>query len=189
MRRLPEAERRGRPDIVHICALLALDTPLNYEGLLRFYIHTRHNKLIMVDPTARLPRAQYRFIGLLEHLFLTGTAPPENPLLHLEEASLEDIIKHIKPKKTITVSEHGEVRYPEEVYQGLSKEDEVCVIIGGFPHGDFISNVEKLSDELVRMDPGVLRAPTVVARAIYMYELALGIQKFRLRKRAANDAR
>ncbi|MEA1904524.1 MAG: 16S rRNA methyltransferase [Candidatus Hadarchaeota archaeon] len=186
MRRLSEGKRRGRPDIVHTCALLALDTPLNHEKLLRFYIHTRHDKLITVDPVARLPRAQYRFIGLLEHLFLTGTAPPQNPLLRLEEASLTDVLKHIGPKKTITFSEHGEIKPPKEIYRGLTKEDEVCAVIGGFPHGDFISDVEELSDELVRMDPEVLRAPTVVARAIYMYELALGIQKSRL-ERQTND--
>jgi rRNA small subunit pseudouridine methyltransferase Nep1 len=156
--------------------------------MLQFYIHTRHDKLITVDPTTRLPRAQYRFIGLLEHLFLTGTAPPENPLLRLEEASLADVLRHIKPKKTITFSERGEIKPPEEIYRGLSKEDEVCAIIGGFPHGDFTSDVEKLSDELVCMDSEVLRAPTVVARAIYMYELAFRIQKSRL-ERQANDTK
>jgi rRNA small subunit pseudouridine methyltransferase Nep1 len=156
--------------------------------MLQFYIHTRHDKLITVDPTTRLPRAQYRFIGLLEHLFLTGTAPPENPLLRLEEASLADVLRHIKPKKTITFSERGEIKPPEEIYRGSTKEDEVCAIIGGFPHGDFTSDVEKLSDELVCMDPEVLRAPTVVARAIYMYELAFRIQKSRL-ERQANDTK
>jgi len=182
MRRLPDAERRGRPDIVHSCTLLALDAPLNKEGLLRFYIHTRHDKLITVNPAARLPRSEHRFIGLLEHLFLTGATPPEDPLLVLEEASLADVVNRIGPERTITFTEQGEAKLPEDAYRGLSKEDEVCVIIGGFPHGGFISDVGELSDELVRIDPEPLRAPTVVARVIYAYERVLGIQELRLRR-------
>lgn len=182
MRGLPDGDRRGRPDIVHICLMLALDTPLNREGLLRTYVHTRHNKLIIVDPSVRLPRMFYRFEGLLEHLFLTCEAPPENPLLRLEDASLAALLERLKPKKVVTFSEQGKRRRLSEVFGGLSKEDEVCTIVGGFPRGDFLSDVNKLSDELVSIDPELLRAPTVTARAIYAYEETFGIPELRLRR-------
>lgn len=182
MQRLPDGDRRGRPDIVHVCLLLALDAPLNREGLLRTYIHTRHNKIITVDPSTRLPRMFNRFTGLIEHLFLTGEAPPENPLLRLENASLAELIERIKPKKIITFSDMGQRKLCRELFDGLSKEDEVCVVVGGFPRGEFLSNVAELSDELVSIDPELLRAPTVTARAIYAYEDALGIQELRLRR-------
>ncbi len=182
MRGLPDGDRRGRPDIVHFCLLLALDAPLNREGLLRTYVHTRHDKIITVDPSTRLPRMFNRFTGLIEHLFLTGEAPPERPLLRLENASLAGLIERIKPKKVITFSERGERKLCRELFDGLSKEDEVCVLVGGFPRGDFRSNVAELCDELVSIDPELLRAPTVTARAIYAYEEALGIQELRLRR-------
>lgn len=182
MRGLPDGDRRGRPDIVHFCLLLALDAPLNREGLLRTYVHTRHNKIITVDPSTRLPRMFNRFTGLIEHLFLTGEAPPESPLLRLENASLAGLIERIKSKKVITFSERGERKLCRELFDGLSKEDEVCVLVGGFPRGEFLSNVAELSDELVSIDPELLRAPTVTARAIYAYEEALGIQELRLRR-------
>ncbi len=182
MRRLPDGDRRGRPDIVHVCLLLALDTPLNREGLLRTYVHTRHNKIITVDPSTRLPRMFNRFTGLIEHLFLTGEAPPESPLLRLENASLAELIERIRPKKVITFSELGQRKLCRELFDDISKEDEVCVVVGGFPHGEFLSNVAELSDELVSIDPELLRAPTVTARAVYAYEEALGIQELRLRR-------
>ena len=182
MRRLPDGDRRGRPDIVHVCLLLALDTPLNREGLLRTYVHTRHNKIITVDPSTRLPRMFNRFTGLIEHLFLTSEAPPESPLLRLENASLAELIERIRPKKVITFSELGQRKLCRELFDDISKEDEVCVVVGGFPHGEFLSNVAELSDELVSIDPELLRAPTVTARAIYAYEEALGIQELRLRR-------
>ena len=179
MRRLPDGDRRGRPDIVHICLLLALDTPLNREGLLRTYVHTRHNKIITVDPSTRLPRMFNRFTGLIEHLFLTGEAPPEKPLLTLENASLAELVGRIKPKKVISFSQRGQMRNYKDIFSNNSKEDDVCVIIGGFPRGDFLSNVTELSNELVSIDPELLRAPTVLMRAIFAYEDAFEIQKIR----------
>lgn len=180
MRRLPDGDRRGRPDIVHVCLLLALDTPLNREGLLRTYVHTRHNKVITMDPSTRLPRAFNRFVGLIEHLFLTGETPPEKPLLRLENASLAELVGRIKPKKVISFSQRGQMQHYKEFFSNVSKEDETCVIIGGFPRGDFLSNVTELSNELVSIDPEPLRAPTVLMRAIFAYADAFDIQKTRL---------
>jgi len=116
----------------------------------------------------------------MEHLFLTGGAPPENPLLHLEDVSLKSLLERLKPKKVVTFSERGERKRLNEIFGGLSKEEDVCVIIGGFPHGDFLSDVEELSDELVSIDPELLCAPTVLMRAIFAYEDAHEISKTRL---------
>src|SRR3989442_1227944 len=78
------AERRGRPDIVHYCLLLALGSPLNMEGHLRCYVHTVNEKMIPVNPKARLPRQSDRFVSLLEQLFSTGVVPRVGePLLSL----------------------------------------------------------------------------------------------------------
>ena len=180
LRRLKDSGRRGRPDIVHQCLLAALDSPLNREGLLRSYVHTRNDRAITLDPSTRIPRAYHRFVGLLEQLFLEGAAPPEKPLLRIENASLADLIARIKPTKTICFSEHGQKRSFKELFRGFSKADEVCVIVGAFPHGEFLSEVSKLSDELVCIDPEPLHASTIVARAIYAYEDTFGIQSARL---------
>jgi len=180
MRGLPDGDRRGRPDIIHMCLLLAQDTPLNREGLLRTFVHTRNNKVITVDPSTRLPPNFYRFEGLLEHLFLAGKAPPEKPLLSLEDASLTVLIERLRPKRVIAFSDRGEPKPIGGAYAGLSKEDEVCVIVGGFPKGDFRSDVVGMADEVVCIDPDLLIAPTVITKAIYAYEETLGITAARL---------
>jgi rRNA small subunit pseudouridine methyltransferase Nep1 len=182
MRKLPDAERRGRPDIVHICLLVALDSPLNREGLLRTYVHTRHNRLITVDPSTHLPKMYYRFEGLMEHLFLTGAAPPENPLLRLEDSSLRALVERLKPKKVVTFSDRGELKSLDGVFGGLSRDDDVCVIVGGFPHGDFLSSVREFSDEIISIDPEPLHAWTVITRAIHAYEDAFAIPELRMRR-------
>lgn len=179
MRKLAGSERRGRPDIVHICLLFALDSPLNREGFLRIYLHTRHNKLITIDPEARIPRSYNRFIGLMEQLFLTGLVPREKPLLKLGDASLREIILKINPAKVITFSENGEEKFFEHIFSGLSEGDDVCAVVGGFPHGDFISDVKSVSDEIIRIDPEPLDASTVVSRIIFAYEDSFEIQRAR----------
>ncbi len=180
MRGFADADRRGRPDIAHMCLLLALDAPLNREGLLRTYVHTRHNRIISVDPSARLPRMQNRFEGLLEQLFLVGAAPPDKALLKLEQGRLRELVERLKPRRVITFSDGGRKRALGEVYAGLSRDDDVCAIVGGFPRGDFLSDVASFSDELVSIDPEQLTAPTVVARAIFAYEEKLGVTNSRL---------
>ena len=184
MRRLPDRERRGRPDIVHRCSLLALDTPLNREGLLRYHIHTRGDRVVEVDPKVNLPRAEHRFAGLLEQLYLTGATPPEEPLLRLESSTLADLVERIRPKRTIAFSDRGEPKPIEDAYGELSLDDDACIIIGGFPRGDFRSDVDGLADELVCIDPDLLRAPTVLARAIYAYERAFGVREARLGRKS-----
>ena len=94
---------------------------------------------------------------------------------------------HDRPRVQVVNGEYpccelGQRKLCRELFDGLSKEDEVCVVVGGFPRGEFLSNVAELSDELVSIDPELLRAPTVTARAIYAYEDALGIQELRLRR-------
>jgi rRNA small subunit pseudouridine methyltransferase Nep1 len=175
MRGLVEKERRGRPDIVHLCLLLALDSPLNSEGLLKTYVHARGDKVIRVSPSTRIPRAYHRFEGLMESLFITKATPPENPLLELVESTLAGLVREINPKKTIAFSVGGEHKRLGELFEGLSTRDEVCALIGGFPHGDFLSPVEELADEVVCIYPKPLTAPAVLSRVIHSYEQRFGV--------------
>jgi len=46
MDRLPDSEKRGRPDIIHFCLLEAMGSPLNRAGLLRVWMSTRDGRLV-----------------------------------------------------------------------------------------------------------------------------------------------
>src|SRR2546428_5734870 len=59
---------RGRPDIVHFCLLPALGSPLNSDNQLTFFVHTRDNHLITIDPHAHLPNNTDRVTPLIGHL-------------------------------------------------------------------------------------------------------------------------
>ncbi|KXA88927.1 hypothetical protein AKJ57_06115 [candidate division MSBL1 archaeon SCGC-AAA259A05] len=170
MRKLEDSERRGRPDIVHVCMLTALDSPLNHEGLLKFNVHTRQDKVIKVNPETRIPRSYNRFVGLMEQLFLTGEVPPESPLLKMKDATLAEKVKETGPERVVTLREDGKRISRKKLFRGISKKDDFCAIVGGFPHGEFLSEVDSLSDEKIKIYPKALEAVTVVTHIIQFYE-------------------
>ncbi len=138
---LPDGERRGRPDIVHVSLLNALESIANKEGLLRVYVHTRNDEVIYLNPETRLPRNYNRFIGLMESLFRQGEVPRGVGLLRLERKSLSELVDEIGEDNVFVMHENGGFLPPREFGRLLSGLDEAVVIVGGFPHGDFLSNV------------------------------------------------
>ncbi|KAF0987291.1 hypothetical protein HZS_4496, partial [Henneguya salminicola] len=58
----------ARPDIVHQCLMMLLDSPLNQSGHLQIFIRTQRNVLIQVNPQIRIPRTFERFCGLIIQL-------------------------------------------------------------------------------------------------------------------------
>ncbi|TDA33891.1 MAG: 16S rRNA methyltransferase [Hadesarchaea archaeon] len=174
MKKLKDGFRRGRPDIVHRCLLLSLDSPLNREGLLKVYVHTRNNEIIHVDPSTRLPRSFHRFVGLMEELFLRGET--EGGLMKLERGSLRELIQRIGAR-TLLLDPEGEPKLWKELY---GEEEEVCAVVGGFPEGGYLSDLSELPLERVCVDPEPLPSSTIVARLIFSYEEKRGIQERRL---------
>ncbi|MEM4521144.1 MAG: 16S rRNA methyltransferase [Candidatus Bathyarchaeia archaeon] len=183
MRNLLNAEKRGRPDIVHFCLLEALGSPLSKEGLLRTYVHTIDDHVIYVEPETRLPKNFNRFIGLIEDLLEHGRVPPAGkPLLYIEEKSLPKLIDDLKPTCTVIFERSGIPKTLEETASKLAREERPAVIVGGFPHGEFNEATLKLADEVICVDPEALEAWTIVSRIIYEYERTIGLPKKRLER-------
>ncbi|WP_243678451.1 hypothetical protein [Vulcanisaeta distributa] len=76
MTRLSNAEKRGRPDILHQALLLIQGSLLVRNNMVKTYIHTINDLVIDVDPEIRPPRNYENFIGLMSQLFEVGRVPP-----------------------------------------------------------------------------------------------------------------
>lgn len=176
MRKLPNSEKRGRPDIVHFCLLEALGSPLNKEGLLRTYVHTINDNVIYVETETRLPKNYNRFIGLIEDLFEHGSVPPTGkPLLSIETKSLPALIEKLKTTYIVVFEKGGKPKTFEEVASKLAREDRPAVIVGCFPHGELSEKTMSLANEVICVDPDVLDAWIIVSRIIYEYERAIDL--------------
>lgn len=168
---LPNREKRGRPDIIHLSLLAALGTPLNKYGFLQIFVHTIQDMVIKVAPETRLPKNYNRFIGLIEQLYTLGKVPPQgSPLLTLEKMTLQTLIKNLKPSETLLFTEKGTLSKLKTVMNEYAKQENPVIIIGGFPHGDFSPETLNLSNKKVSISPETLDTWIVVSRALYCYE-------------------
>jgi rRNA small subunit pseudouridine methyltransferase Nep1 len=176
MKRLPEAEKRGRPDIMHFTLLSVLGTPLNKRGLMECYVHTREDKVIVVDPKTRLPRNYDRFLGLIEQLLRFGAVPLDaQPLMKVKELTLPQLIEDLKPSKVIGLSTLGSPKPLRDVCEGASKLPKVMFLIGGFPKGHFSDETLRVTDSLYRIHRESLESWVVASRIVYQWELSQGI--------------
>ena len=176
MRTLPEHERRGRPDIVHVCLLLATASPLYRANLLNIIVHTRNDQLLIVNPNLqwRPPKNYNRFCGLLEHVLQQKQVPPEaeHPLLTLKAGTLGDIQGRLG-RPILLFTEHGEFCDLAETILQLFTETRrapMTLIVGAFPHGDFTPETLAIADQLLSIAKQPLEAWTVVSRIIYEIE-------------------
>ncbi|NPA97018.1 MAG: 16S rRNA methyltransferase [Crenarchaeota archaeon] len=181
MLRLPQHHKRGRPDIVHACLLQALGSPLNKVGLLRIYVHTIDNRVIFVDPSTRIPRHYYRFVGLMEQLLVEGRVPPnsDKPLMRCERMLLEDLLKELGVSRAILMHEGGSrisvAELGRDIASGMRRGERIGVLVGAFPHGSFSSDVERLASDKLSIFDQVLDSWVVVARVLAGVEIALGV--------------
>ncbi|MBS7644478.1 MAG: 16S rRNA methyltransferase [Candidatus Bathyarchaeia archaeon] len=176
MKGLPEAEKRGRPDIVHFTLLSLLGTPLNRKGLLECYVHTREDRVITVDPKTRLPRSYDRFLGLMEQLFRFGAVPPDaDPLMKVKSSTLAQLVMDLKPSTVIGLSTMGSPKPLRDICEGVSRLPNVMVLIGGFPKGHFTDGTLRVIDSLYRIHRESLDSWIVASRLVYQFELSQGI--------------
>lgn len=165
--KLPESERRGRPDIVHFYLMLSMDSDLSAEGKLRVFVHTRNNDVIAVKPETRLPPNYPRFVGLIEQLYEQRVVPSrENALLELRnDVTLETLVKALKPDDVIVLAQDGESTPLHEKFASV-KGERVVVIIGGFSKGGFRSDLSKFPHSKVSLGSRMMKVWTVTAKAL-----------------------
>lgn len=73
MKGMPDAARRGRPDLVHLALVTATSAPLyRLRRALEVYVHTADGCMISLGPDVRIPKSYHRFAGLVETLYEAG---------------------------------------------------------------------------------------------------------------------
>jgi rRNA small subunit pseudouridine methyltransferase Nep1 len=155
MKDLEEGYRRGRPDIIHITLLCVLESILNKQGDLTCYIHTRNDEIITVNSRIRIPRSYNRFCGLMEKLLKDGSI---DDLLHVENLSLPRFLEQL-PGEKFLMHRKG---------TPLTIVPRMVGIIGGFPHGDFHTQIPYPSCTL---SSHTLAAWAVATELVVRYEL------------------
>ena len=169
---------RGRPDIVHFSLLTALGSPLNMENKLRCFVHTTDDHVIVINPKTRLPRNTDRFTSLLEQLYENGTVQSnETPLLSIKKQSLRNLLNAISSDSVIALTTQGVPQTMTAVAEELALASSPLIVVGGFSTDHFSLRTLPLFSKQYRVDKRPLEAWTVVSRAVYDYESAIGLER------------
>jgi rRNA small subunit pseudouridine methyltransferase Nep1 len=173
MTHLPEGRRRGRPDITHLFLLTALESIVNKQGQLNIRIHTRHDQMITVNPATRIMRNYERFLGLLEQLFEAHVVPDKGqPLLSLQEnVPLKQVIEEQQADHVVTLSQDGTPVVLPLYFKKIKtqKTHHLLCVIGGFPSGQFHSDIKTITTEVISLYPEMLPAWTVASELLVNY--------------------
>ncbi|MHA1771287.1 MAG: hypothetical protein ACTSYL_06665 [Candidatus Thorarchaeota archaeon] len=182
MTRLPNQERRGRPDITFLTLMGLLETPLCKAGLLSIHLHLQDGRIIEVRPDVRLPRNYDRFIGLLEQLLNVGRVPPTGePLLRITDLVLPELLTSLKADHTdaqvFLASENGTPTTLHDLVSHFPLDSSIPVIfgVGAFPHGDMGSSIVSLFDETVSLDPATMMTWHVSSEILWLYSYRLNL--------------
>ena len=176
MKNLQNLEKRGRPDITHLCLLNALGSPLNKTGNLKLLIHTIHNKIFEFNPEIRIARNYNRFKGLMAKLLIDGKIIVDNtPLISQIKGDLNNFINKFGKPAICLFSNRGKLinNYKELFPQTISEN--VISIIGGFQKSTFSKEILELSESLISISEYPLDAWVVTNKIINYYEITHGI--------------
>ncbi|MFX1500491.1 MAG: hypothetical protein ACFFDH_05935 [Promethearchaeota archaeon] len=176
MKDLKNFQKRGRPDITHICLLNALGSSLNKSGNLFLFVHTFNNKIFRFNPEIRIARNYNRFKGLIAKLLIDGRIETESlKLITPFEGNLQNLIDNFEDPEVIILSSKGNRNkdYKELFTKDIKKN--YITLIGGFQKSGFSKYVKNLSDNLISISEYSLDAWVVTNRIITYYELKYGI--------------
>lgn len=175
MKKLPEREKRGRPDIAHFSLLEALGSPLAKRGFLKVYLHTHEGVAIRVASGTRLPRNYERFLGLFEQVLKTGQAPETgNPLITARKESLSTLVGGLGHEKILLREKAPHVPL-KQLAEIAHRAGSAILLVGGFAHGDFSEVTVDLADREFSIYYQPLEAWIVVSRLLSALEVIHGL--------------
>jgi rRNA small subunit pseudouridine methyltransferase Nep1 len=174
VQKLPDREKRGRPDIVHFALLDIMSTPAYQRRSIQTIIHTINDEVILVKDGVRLPRTELRFYGVMSKILRKKIGPSERDLFENRGVQkMKELVQSLNPSNTFCLSIEGVAKDLHEFVRKSNPEDDRSTrlwIIGGFARGHFNEDVKALSDEIISISDRPLPAHVVSARLSYEIE-------------------
>lgn len=170
--RLPDAKRRGRPDIVQYTLLTLLESPLAKAGGLEVAVHTVGGMLLRVRSDTRLPRGEARFQGLLAKVLLEGASQAAEPLLW-SDGVMEpaQALGAFASGDVVRLDEHGPLMEPREL---VGRGKDLSLVLGAFPSGDWSDAWKRAAPDTASLWPEPLNAWAVAAECVAAYRARWG---------------
>ncbi|MFW9821317.1 MAG: 16S rRNA methyltransferase [Candidatus Thorarchaeota archaeon] len=177
MKNLVNSEKRGRPDITHLCLLNAFGSPLNKSGNLEIFLHTINEKIYRFNPEIRIARNYNRFKGLMAKLLIDDKIDmKKTPLITHVNENIANLIYTFNTENIYLLSSRGRlINSYEQLFPRNIKENTVA-IIGGFQKGNISKEIMEISQHIISISQFPLDAWVATNKIITHYELTHQIQ-------------
>lgn len=163
---MPDANRRGRPDIVHHALSLSLSSLAYRRGYLDIVIHTRNNEVFWFGKNVEVPQNYFEFLHMLGQLYAGDQVCCGDKKIMLEKnLTLSQVIARIAPEVSIVMTPEGENKNLGHLLQGFSTQ-RALIMFGGFPIGDYRSPAYDLSEIGISLGPEWLNINAVTAELL-----------------------
>jgi rRNA small subunit pseudouridine methyltransferase Nep1 len=167
----------ARPDILHQCMLILLDSPLNKAGLLRVFVRTERGVLIAVNPQVRIPRTFKRFCGLMCQLLFKLSIRAANGTAKLLNVIKNPVTDHLPPNsRVVLLSVSGRlVSLPEflPTLPGVGPGGAPTVfVVGAMAHGKVEA---EYADDCIAVSEYPLSGAAALGRLCNAWENHLGV--------------
>jgi rRNA small subunit pseudouridine methyltransferase Nep1 len=178
---LEEAEKRGRPDIIHHSLMNIVYSPLFREKKVQVFIHTRNDVCIQISYHWRAPVNYNRFCGLFSQLLLKHRVPLSGePILTAKHCTLSNLLKQFENSQIFfcdVPTESTKELVLMNNLENISHVSSKVFLIGGFQHGEanlrsFGSNNSIKDWVLLTLYEEVKPAWIIVAKLIHWLEVS-----------------
>jgi len=164
-----------RPDILHQCLLILLDSPLNKAGMLQVYIRSQKGVLIEVNPQIRIPRTYKRFAGLMVHLLHKLSVSAVDSPVKLMRVIKNPITDHLPPgSRKVCASVRGKLVNMNDYVPKLPMDPPTVFVFGAMAHGS-VEEVVDWAEECIAVSEYPLSGAAALGRLCAAYENHLGI--------------
>lgn len=169
--KLPNPEKRGRPDIVHFALLDIVSTPAYMEDLVEVYVHTVNNVTIKLESGVRLPRTFERFCGVMAKLLSGKLEEKESELFQVTSEMSSQLVSSIDAKRVVCLTTEG---LPKDIVSFVrdAHPEKILWIVGGFARGHFVEETKSLATDIISISKYPLAAHVVSARLCFAIENA-----------------
>lgn len=169
----------ARPDILHQCMLILLDSPLNKAGLLKLFVRSEKGVLIEVSPQIRIPRTFRRFCGLMAQLLFKLSIRASNGPTKLLKVIKNPVTDHLPPNaRIILLSVTGRLVSMPQLVPTLpkgkdGKPETVVFVAGAMAHGKVEPEYDV--DDTIAISEYPLSGAAALGRLCAAFENHLGI--------------
>jgi len=164
----------SRPDILHQCMLILLDSPLNKAGKLKLYVRTELGVLFEVSPQIRIPRTFKRFCGLMTQLLFKLSIRASNGPTKLLNVIKNPVTDHLPPDcRIVLMSVTGRLVAAPDFVPTLPSDRPVVFVCGAMAHGKV--EPEYAVDDCIAISEYPLSGAAALGRLCAAWENHLGI--------------